>query len=95
MERIDKILSDIISRKKWADRFSCEYLKSKWEECVGKQIASHTKPLFIKNEKLFIAVDSPIWANQLNFLQNEIKNKINSFLNKKIVKEIVFKLKVN
>ncbi len=91
MEKAGEIIKRIISKRRWEQKFGIEYLKSKWKECVGAPIASHTSPSFISKKKLYIDVDSPVWANQLNFLQEEIIKKINEFFNKEVVKEIFFK----
>jgi|YNPMSStandDraft_1061717.scaffolds.fasta_scaffold52810_2 predicted nucleic acid-binding Zn ribbon protein len=95
MEKIGDILKNIIKKRKWADKFSIEYLKLNWSKCVGENISNHTKPLFIKNKRLYISVDSPIWSTQLNFLKNEIIEKLNNFLGENIVEEIFFVLGSN
>jgi len=93
MDKAGDILKHIISNKRWEKMFGLEYLKEDWENCVGKAIAAHTSPSFISDKRLFIDVDSPAWATQLNFLQQDIIKKINSFFGKSIVKEIFFQAK--
>jgi len=63
-----------------------------WEEIVGKNISSHAKPAFFKYGKLFINVDSSSWLNELKFLKEKIKEKINKKLGTNKVKEIYFKI---
>ncbi len=93
MDKAGDIIKKIISKKKWEPRFALEYIKEEWENCVGKAIASHTSPSFISGKRLFIDVDSPAWATQLNFLQQDIIKKINGFFKKSIVDEIFFQAK--
>ena len=59
-----------------------------WEEIVGKQIAMHTIPCIIKNGILVIEVDSPAWRHQLDFMKKTIVDKINSYLQGKVIRGI-------
>ena len=62
-----------------------------WTKVVGKQIAEVTTPLKIENGKLFITVTRAAWRNELVYLKDEIKDKINAALKQDIVKEIVLR----
>jgi uncharacterized FAD-dependent dehydrogenase len=65
-----------------------------WKECVGETISKFATPAGIKNNKLLISVENPVWRFELNNRKVEIIKKINSHLlglkNKTIIKEIVF-----
>jgi hypothetical protein len=62
-----------------------------WEEIVGLQIAAHTQPDNIRQHTLYLLVDSAPWMNQLNFFKKEIAEKINLYVQKVLIKEIVLK----
>ncbi|MBN1899269.1 MAG: DUF721 domain-containing protein [Spirochaetes bacterium] len=93
MEKISEIIKHIISKRKWEGRFGLAMLKNHWEDCVGKVLAAHTVPGFISKQTLYIDVDSPVWANQLNYMQNEIIHKINQYFSKQIVTKLFFRTK--
>ncbi len=63
-----------------------------WEKLIDKNIAKNAYPIKIKNKVLFLRVSSPIWIQELRYKQKEIKEKINSTLGRKAVKEIKFKM---
>ena len=63
-----------------------------WQEVVGQAIASHAHPAWIKNAHLRILVSDPIWIQELNFLSNDIKAKLNQKLGRNAVESIEFKL---
>jgi len=44
-----------------------------WAKIVGPVLAQHTEPLNIDNGCLHIAVDHPVMAQQIRFLQEEIR----------------------
>lgn len=65
-----------------------------WKECVGETISKFASPAGIKNNKLLVRVENPVWRFELSNRKEEIIKKINSHLqglkNKTIIKEIVF-----
>ncbi len=63
-----------------------------WRAIVGQTIYDHTFPVDYKNGTLFIYVKNSTWHQQLTFLTEEIKNRINLYLEKKWVQRISFTL---
>lgn len=62
-----------------------------WEDVVGPKIASHTKTEKISFGKLFVAVDSPAWRNEISFQKENILKKLNKRLKSVKIKEIVLR----
>lgn len=63
-----------------------------WEKTVGSVIAQHACPLSLRGKRLFLAVDSPAWMQQLSLLKPEIIRKVNAALGKEAVKEITLNI---
>ena len=63
-----------------------------WEEAVGSAIAQHAQPEWIKSGKLRVRVSDPIWLQELGFVQETIKEKLNKRLGRKAVEIIEFRL---
>lgn len=61
-----------------------------WTKIVGEQAAKHSKPARFENKTLYVWTSSPVWANQLQFLSQEIVEQINNELGNKTVKEVRF-----
>jgi len=65
-----------------------------WKECVGETISKFATPSGIKNNKLLVSVENPVWRFELSNRKEEIIKKLNSELqgikSKTIIKEIVF-----
>lgn len=72
-------LMDIIDRS---------VLQEKFYEIVGEQIANQTKIKNFENGVLTIEVESSAWKNELFFMRDQIKDKINQSFKRKIVKQI-------
>ena len=61
-----------------------------WPQAVGPQIASKTKPDSFRNGTLFVKTVSSIWVQQLHFIKEEIRVKLNELSGKNQIKEIRF-----
>ncbi len=48
-------------------------LKRAWPDMVGPMLAAHTHPVAIEGDTLLIAVDHPAMAQQIRFLNQEIR----------------------
>ncbi|MEK6776708.1 MAG: DUF721 domain-containing protein [bacterium] len=59
-----------------------------WEEIVGPEVASKTRPEFFSGKRLFIAVEHSSWLHQLNFLKDQLILNINRKLGFEAVSEI-------
>jgi len=92
-KKIGELLNELIKEKKWEKNFALEKLKNDWGKVVGKNIAGHTIPKFIKGKKLFIEVDSPIWSTQLNYLRNQVMTTINGYYKVEMINDVFFSIK--
>ena len=63
-----------------------------WDEVVGDPIAGNAQPSWIKNGRLRVKVSDPIWLQELEFVEETIKEKLNGKLGRKAVKRIEFRL---
>ncbi len=60
-----------------------------WEEAAGP-LASRARPLKIRHGKLEVAVASPAWRTQFNYVKQEIVDRLNARVGKKVIGELVF-----
>jgi predicted nucleic acid-binding Zn ribbon protein len=63
-----------------------------WDEVVGPAISRNARPLWIKNGKLKVRVSDPIWLQELKFVEENIKEKLNTKLGRKAVDRIEFRM---
>ncbi len=62
-----------------------------WPEVVGDTLACRARPLRIINGTLTVAVSSAPWIQELRFMTDMMKEKLNSCLGADVVREIVLK----
>ena len=63
-----------------------------WEGVVGAPIAKYARPEWIKKGKLRVRVSDPIWLQELGFVKESIKDKLNKSLGRKAVETIELRL---
>lgn len=66
-------------------------LMGKWNEVVGKIIASHTKNLYISNKKLFVTVDSSVIRSELMYSKDNLIRRLNKTVGCEVITDIIFR----
>jgi predicted nucleic acid-binding Zn ribbon protein len=63
-----------------------------WDDVVGKKIASHARPSWIKKGVLMVKVTDSVWLQELEFMTQMIKTRLNSKLQREAIKKIRFRV---
>ena len=63
-----------------------------WDEVVGPPIARNAQPSWIKAGRLRVTVSDSIWLQELEYLGETIKEKLNKELGREAVEKIEFRL---
>lgn len=90
MFRIKEVLSSTIKSLGVTKQYNAQSVIIHWREIVGDDISSHAWPISIQRGILLLAVNNSVWSHHLLALKPEIINKINTFLNEKLVVDIRF-----
>lgn len=83
-EAINKFIEQYNLRIKFDERRLIEH----WKHLAGDLIDKHTTNLFIKENILYIEVNSSIVKQELLFLKTRLKTVINRFFEQEIIKDI-------
>jgi predicted nucleic acid-binding Zn ribbon protein len=62
-----------------------------WEETVGKAIASRTSKIYIRDQVLYIHLNSSVVRNELLMLRQALKEKLNEKAGTEVIKDIILK----
>jgi hypothetical protein len=62
-----------------------------WEETVGKVINSRTSKIYIKDNILYVHLNSSVVRNELLMLRQSLIEKLNQKAGSVVVKDIVFR----
>lgn len=63
-----------------------------WDDVVGKRIARHARPSWIKKGVLMVKVTDSVWLQDLEFKAETIKESLNSKLQSEAIKKIRFRV---
>ncbi len=72
--------------------FLCQ-LSQVWEELAGEEIAKVAQPIRFKNHKLTIALPSSSHIQEMHFIKETLRQKINQSFPEKRVKRIYLQVK--
>jgi predicted nucleic acid-binding Zn ribbon protein len=90
LQSIGEILFAAFKRRGMAVKLEENALLKIWPKAVGKQIAMQTQPDCLRNGTLFVKTTSSVWVQQLHFMKEDIRQKLNELARKDAVKEIRF-----
>ena len=89
---IKDIISNIFSTSAISVDFDDVEIWRLWDSAVGDKIAEHARPSSIKKGLLVVKVSDSVWLQELEFMAETIKEKLNSSIQRQSVKKIRFKL---
>ena len=90
MQSIGDVLFSILKKRGMTSKIEENALRKLWPKAVGTQIASQTQPDSLRNGTLFVKTVSSVWVQQLHFMKEEIREKLNELSGKAAIKEIRF-----
>lgn len=76
---LNQILGSIQEQSKWEEQPFRRLVKC-WAETVGAAVATHTRPVSIQRDVLWVATSSAVWAQELSFGRQRILEKLNAHL---------------
>ena len=62
-----------------------------WEKILGPYIAGKTEKIELKKGKLYIKLNSAALRNELSVSKSKLIIKLNDFLEKKVIQDIIFR----
>jgi hypothetical protein len=90
LQSIGEILFKVLKRRGMTAKLEENALLKFWPKAVGPQIASQTQPDCLRGGTLFVKTTSSVWVQQLHFIKEEIRLKLNELSGKDAIKEIRF-----
>ncbi len=82
------VLSELLERLEFRERLREYSVWNVWEEVVGDVLASKTDLIRIEEGKLFVRVANSAWMQELQFLKDDIRSRLNHRLGAPIVRDL-------
>lgn len=92
LEKLGDFLEKALKRKKISIDIMDHDVRTAWKKAVGPQISAQSDPFKFKNGMLYIKITTPAWMHELQFMKQEIMDRLNAELEKESVKNIHFSI---
>ncbi|MDH5599274.1 MAG: DUF721 domain-containing protein [Cyclobacteriaceae bacterium] len=90
-EGVGNAIERLLESYQLKEKYSQIDLVDSWEEIVGKQVASKTKTIFLKDEKLFIEIISAPLKNELNYKKALIIEMVRKKFPNLVIQTVIFR----
>jgi hypothetical protein len=95
LQSVGDILLAAMKKRGLAGKLEENSLFKLWPKAVGPKIAQQTCPDGWRAGTLFVKTTSSVWVQQLHFMKEDIRKKINELAGKTTVREIHFTVGYN
>lgn len=90
VQPLKEVIREYVDALKMNRKLSEVGLINSWERMVPPAIARETKDIYIKDEKLFLRINSSVMRNELILIKAGLIDRLNENSGKKVIKDIVF-----
>lgn len=87
---VGSILSDVLKRVDPEQQLHAYSIWSFWNHEVGDAIARRAQPARFRNGILFVTVATHSWMQELQFMKDRIRDRLNTRLGSELVRDIFF-----
>ena len=93
MKSVGDILKDVVEGMEQPVQANVVILRDSWAKLVGRQIATHSEPAYIKDFCLSVSVDHPGWIPELERQKRPLLHKLQSTYRELQIRSIRFELR--
>lgn len=90
LQPIGDILSAALKKRGMSVSVEQNAAAKLWPKAVGSKIAEQTQPDILRAGTLFVRTVSSVWVQQLHFMKEDIRQKLNALAGKTLVRDIHF-----
>jgi len=87
---LKKVIEELLETYNLKSGFTQVRIQRIWSQIVGRHIAKRTSEIRLKNDTLFVRLNSAALRTELSFAKTKIIRNLNRQLGEDIIKENVF-----
>ena len=87
---IKSIIQKVTSNKFFGDGLRKVFIKKIWLTVMGKNVSQYTENIYIKNNTLFLKINSSALKQELSYGKDKIIDNFNNEIGSDEIKKIVF-----
>lgn len=88
---LKEILDGMANSAKWKDKLNETKIREVWNEKMGTTISHYTKGIKLRNDRLFITIDSASLRQEMTYEREKIKEMMNRELGGDYVKDVMIR----
>jgi len=92
VESIGKVLEQVIADLGVGKKLREQRAVVEWEQIVGEKVAGHSRALKVDGGRLFVEVDSSVWAQELSMMRRRILRQVNTRAGDRVIDNVHFVL---
>jgi len=92
LDHIGDVLQKTLKKRKLRVSVKDQHISEAWQKAVGPIIAAQTMAQNVRGDTLFVKVSTSTWMQQLQFMKQEILNKVNAVFTDKTISNIYFSI---
>ncbi len=93
MKSVGSVLSQFLDRIASDEEIALIFLSELWPQIVGKDLASKSRPLALRDKRLILSVPSQIWAKELTQLREMMVHAVNKHWDLRLIEKIDFEVR--
>jgi len=90
--RLGDFLEKTLKRKKISIDIMDQDIRNAWRKAVGPQISAQSDPFKFKNGILYVRVTTPTWMQELQFMKQELTDRVKAEMGNKTLKNLHFSI---
>ena len=92
VEPIGKILGQVVRDLGVGKKLNEQRAVIEWADVVGERVAAHSRATRVDKGRLFVEVDSSVWAQELSLMRRRILREMNERIGKGVIETVHFVL---
>lgn len=89
-QKLNNILDSVLNKHGYIDNYYESEIINKWPKIVGKKISEFTQCTNVRDNTLYVRVESSSWRQEISYLKEKILLKIKKETKFKTIKDINF-----
>lgn len=89
-QSLREVIEELIAAYRIGDKLNQTRVISLWDQVVGRVIARETTHLYIKNNILYVNLNSPALRQELGYARTKLVKMLNKAAGSEVISDIAF-----
>lgn len=90
-QNIKDVLKDLVETYRLKSKLTQSKVENLWAQLMGKTVVEYTTEIKIRNQKLYVSVNSAPLRQELSYNRAQILTNLNEQLEEEYLKEVIIK----